>query len=230
MFIYSETVLCLPFLKITPLRKTTPGTIFAKAPEPPNNQAAYGTTFGSWEPLPATHKDASSPPVELGERSPKDILAEARSVSILEAESPEVHSLSEQEFTAINVVLDSGAAEHVIDIKDAPGYQLEESAGSRSGSCFVAANGERIPNRGEVKLDMRSGKVPIKSTFQVSQISRPLWSVGKLCDAGYTVQFGKLAATIVHEASGRKVGDFKRSNGLYVGSMELRNPSFQRQA
>ena len=95
----------------------------------------------------------------------------------------------------------------------------------------MAANGERIPNRGEVKLDLRAGNVPISSTFQVSRISRPLWSVGKVCDAGYEVTFKKDGASIKHIASGKPVGSFERKQGLYVGQMKLRNPSavFSRQ-
>ena len=151
-------------------------------------------------------------------------------LNILESENPEIHALSNQEYGSFNVVLDSGAADHVVDISETPGYQLQESAGSKAGSCFIAANGERIPNRGEVNLEMRSGDIPIKSTFQVSKISKPLWSVGKLCDAGFKVEFGKSAAIVTHEKSGKKIGDFARHQGLYVGSLQLRNPSFPRQA
>ena len=128
------------------------------------------------------------------------------------------------------MVLDSGAADHVIHRRAAPGYELQESAGSEAGSCFVAANGERILNQGQVTLDMKSGNVPIKSTFQVSKISKPLWSVGKLCDAGYEVEFQRDQAVIRHGASGQAIGSFPRCQGLYVGNLQLRNPTFQRQA
>ena len=93
----------------------------------------------------------------------------------------------------------------------------------------MAANGERIPNKSEVCLDMKQGNVSIRSTFQVSKISKPLWAVGKLCDAGLKVKFGKAAAIVIHEASGRKVCEFKRDNGLYIGAMQLKNPDFTRQ-
>ena len=89
----------------------------------------------------------------------------------------------------------------------------------------MAANGERIPNRGEVSLDIKAGKIPIKSTFQISKISRPLWSVGKLCDAGYTVQFHKDHAEIKQVATGKVVGTCKRQQGLYIGAFQLRNPA-----
>ena len=137
-----------------------------------------------------------------------------KSVNFLDPESPELHTL----------------ADHVVHNSETPGYELHESAGSKVGSCFVAANGERIPNRGEAKLRMKAGNIPIQSTFQVSKISKPLWSVGKLCDAGYKLESTKDAATIMNAASGKKIGNFKRSQGRYVGSLQLKNPTFLRQA
>ena len=123
------------------------------------------------------------------------------------------------------MVLHSRAADHVVDSADTPGYAIQESWGSKAGACFVAANGERIPNKGEVCLNIRAGTVPIKSTFQVSKISRPLWSVGKLCDAGYTVQFHKDHAEIKQVATGKVVGTCERKQGLYIGAFQLRNPA-----
>ena len=95
-------------------------------------------------------------------------------------------------------------------------------------TCFqlsfsgIAANGERIANQGEVRLTMKSGKTPINSTLQVSKISKPLWSVGKLCDAGYRVEFQKGLATVTHESTGKVVSTFPRQQGLYVGKLQLR--------
>ena len=106
-----------------------------------------------------------------------------------------------------------------------PGYKLQESAGSRASACFVAANGERIPNKGQVALELDLGGTPISSTFQVSKISRPLWSVRNVCDAGYEVTFKKDGASVLHTASGKSVGDFVRRQGLYVGGFKLRNPA-----
>ena len=99
----------------------------------------------------------------------------------------------------------------------------------------MAANGERIPNMGEVTLDMETLGVPVKSTFQVSKISKPLWSVGKICDQGYEVKFSKDRATITNVTTGRQIEGFVRDQGLYVAKkMRLRNPEatkpFPRQA
>jgi hypothetical protein len=149
---------------------------------------------------------------------------------LLQSESPQLNVLDQHEFIDMEIVLDSGAADHVIDKADAPDYEVKESAGSRAGACFIAANGERIPNQGEMQLQLKLGETPIASTFQVSQISRPLWSVGRICDAGYKVVFQKDGAEVFHVVSGTKIGNFTRKQGLYVGDFKLRNPSlFKRQ-
>ena len=103
-------------------------------------------------------------------------------------------------------------------------YQVQESEGSRSGSCFLAANGERMPNRGEVHLHLNSGGTEILSKFQVAGILKPLWSVGWICDAGYEVRFNKEGAHILHVGSGKTVGRFERRNCFYMATMKLRNP------
>ena len=180
---------------------------------------------GRWEPMASGQLYSSGQNTAMAADEKKDAM-----VSILESEGPEIHALANQEYSNFSVVLDSGAADHVVDITQTPGYQLQESAGSKAGSCFIAANGDRIPNEGEINLEMRSGNIPLKSTFQVSKISKPLWSVGKLCDAGFKVEFGKSAAIVTHEKTGTKIGEFKRNQGLYVGSLQLRNPTFPRHA
>ena len=60
--------------------------------------------------------------------------------------------------TDIVLTLDSGCCDHILDIADAPGYQgaLMESAGSKRGQRFVVGNGERVPNRGQIKLRLKS--------------------------------------------------------------------------
>ena len=175
---------------------------------------------GQWTPLPNEVK--------------WQITHEENLAGLLESESTEIHNLDVPEYTPFHVVLDSGAADHVVNSTETPGYPILESAGSKAGACFVAANGERIPNRGQVSLRLRAGKIPISSTFQVSKISKPLWSVRKLCDAGFRVEFDKNEAKVTKVSTGKVVGSFPRSQGLYIGKMELKNPStlqnFQRQA
>ena len=132
------------------------------------------------------------------------------------------------------VFLDSGAAEHVSDSVDAPGYSVAPSEGSKAGKAFIAANGGRIPNRGEMTLSLKTeSNQKINSTFQVCQTNRPLWSVGKICDSGYSVTFDAEKAVVTQKTSGKPMCTFQRQGGLYVASLRLNKPeepsSFTRQ-
>jgi hypothetical protein len=113
-----------------------------------------------------------------------------------------------------------------------PGYLLEQSPGSRVGQHFIVGNGARIPNQGQSCLNLEStGSVAnfIKSTFQIAKVSRPLMSVGKICDGGLFVNFSETKADVVDPA-GNVVCSFERQpGGLYVARLRLKSP-FPRQA
>ena len=64
----------------------------------------------------------------------------------------------------------------------------------------------------------------ITSTFQIAKVTRPLMSVGHLCDKGLFVIFDKQHA-IVKTADGTEACRFMRGeNGLYTAKMKLRAP------
>ena len=69
------------------------------------------------------------------------------------------------------------------------------------------------------QLHLNSGGSAILLKFQVAGISKPLWSVGRICVAGYEVRFTKSGADILHVGSGQPVGRFERKQGLYMGAM-----------
>ena len=54
----------------------------------------------------------------------------------------------------LEMVLNSGACEHVMDSEDAPGYAVSESPGSRHGQGFVVATAPGCPNEGQVQLNL----------------------------------------------------------------------------
>ena len=154
------------------------------------------------------------------------------SVNLLDSEGDQINNFQEE--VPFEVVLDSGAAEHVTDNIDAPGYSIVPSAGSKAGKAFIAANGGRIPNRGQMTLSLKTeGNQKINSTFQVCQTNRPLWSVGKICDSGCEVTFKADQAIVTQKSTGKPVCNFKRQGGLYVATLKLSKPegasSFTRQ-
>ena len=126
--------------------------------------------------------------------------------------------------------LDSGAGDHVADETSAPMYEVEESPGSRADQHFVTAGGGRLRNRGQLKLGLRADNGrkgrELRMTFQVAKVTKPLLSVSKICDAGFSVRFTQEMA-VVEDKKGKEVCRFIRRKGLYVASMRLRNPKFK---
>ena len=161
---------------------------------------------------------------------------------VLEAEAIETVNMTEKgtlneedEFfeDAFEVALDSGAGDHCADEKDAPAYKITASAGSRAGQHFVSASNDRIANKGEFTLALKTGHEgegrgrEIRSTFQVARVTRPLWSVGKICDEGFDVKFSK-DYTVVLTKQGKEICRFERRGGLYLAKLSLRNPMFKK--
>ena len=127
----------------------------------------------------------------------------------------------------LEVTLDSGCVDHVMDSSDAPGYCILESAGSKRTQNFVVGNGHKVPNRGETHLnleaDVNGNKSPLQAIFQVADITRPLMSVSKMADQGLECLFKKEVALVMNN-KGEVVCEFQRRGGLYVTTMKLRRP------
>jgi hypothetical protein len=157
------------------------------------------------------------------------------SAHCLEWEIPhdEVHVGEHGEWVDVEfeVALDSGAQDHVCDDTDTPGYDIEASPGSSRGACFIVGNGSRIANQGQKVLSLEpedDESKAMKSCFQIAKVTRPLMSVGKICDGGMQVVFTDKTATI-KAPDGKTVCVFTRKpGGLYICKMRLKQP-FPRQ-
>ena len=116
-----------------------------------------------------------------------------------------------------------------------PGRHLESGKhtvvpASRAGGGFIAANGDHIPNEGQVTLSLEAGNVELGSTFQVADITQSLWSVGRMCDAGagHEVHFKRDQAVIIDAVSRKELFAIGREpGGLYKGDLRLRNPKYK---
>ena len=156
-------------------------------------------------------------------------------LNLLDVDGEELLSAEgeQPEFLSLQVCLDSGAGDHVLATVDVPGYTVEPSPGSLANHHFVAAGGKRIKMEGQVKAQFATGGgEAFTSCFQVAAVTRPLWSVGRICDKGYSAVFSDKEAKIV-DMNGVTVCLFQRVGGLYLGTMRLRNPhhkSFRRQS
>ena len=158
-------------------------------------------------------------------------LRQYEEVNVLDCESIEELMAVEQKVCSseyykepFEVLLDSGAGEHVANDKDAPGYMVVESRGSKVGQNFVGAGGHKMKNRGEMALALKTPEGRgISTTFQVSDVTRPLWSVARICDAGFDVIFSKDGARVVSQ-KGKVICKFARVGNLYKIKMDLKNP------
>ena len=95
----------------------------------------------------------------------------------------------------------------------------------------MMGDGGKTPNQGQVALNLSNGgpASAIQSIFQVASVTRPLMSVGQICDEGYKVDFFKEYAVIT-DKNQREVLRFERqAGGLYTAKMKLKAPTFGRQ-
>ena len=185
--------------------------------------------------LPNARKERS----EIG-RGPGDEGISDKDCRVMEVIYPECAEILATDaavprYTTLKVVLDSGAGVHVINKIDAPGCQVSPSAMSRAGAAFLAADGGKITNHGEVFVNMiatdsAGATHPISSRFEAADVTRALWSVGLICDSGLAVKFSSDKA-IVADQDGKELCVFHRSNGLYIAEVQIENPmaeGFQR--
>ena len=90
-----------------------------------------------------------------------------------------------------------------MDLGDAPGYStfLTESPGSKRQQQFIVGNGARVPNEGQLLLNMESstttGVMKLQSCFQVAEVTRPLMSVSRVCDQGLECRFTESEALVI---------------------------------
>ena len=215
-----------------------------------NNSGANPNDSGDGTVTPTRTNRATTPEQRApipAESAPASSVASASPVAGAEfARMPAINLLFEQEMAVMNVDVaefidfevawDTGSIAHVLDKCDAPGYTLQESEGSRRGQMFNDASGGNLPNEGQVELHLVSEGQEVNSTFQVTCVTKPLWSIStvldNLGDEDSEVVFKRKEA-VVRGADGRILARAQRRGGLYVSKMRMRNPhhpSFTRPA
>lgn len=125
-------------------------------------------------------------------------------------------------YRCIEAVLDSGAEETVAPVGLFPG-QSRPSAMSLAGQKYRAANGSRIPNRGEqeVRFETEEG-VRAVIPFQLADVERPLLAVSSLTAAGNTVILGDRGG-VIRRSDGQETRVLRRG-GTYVLRMWVPMP------
>ena len=124
----------------------------------------------------------------------------------------------------VDIILDSGACRHVMAGESAPGYPVRESPGSRRGQNFIVGNGERVPNEGQMILNLETDDgAAATATFQVADLTRPLMSVSQICEQGYRCIFEDSCARVVNKDD-QTICKFEKEGQLYVAKMKLKAP------
>ena len=124
-------------------------------------------------------------------------------------------------------VVDSGCVENVAAPTFVHEVGIRPSSGSSRGQTNCVANGEDLPNLGEKTVvahtaEGNEGQV----TYQMAEVTKPLYSVGQSCDAGNLVIFGARGGAVLNIES-RKVTGFKRVNRNYELEYWVKTPSQQ---
>ena len=98
--------------------------------------------------------------------------AEAHVITTDDADA-EIFGIDSWVDTEIEITLDSGCCEHVMDLGDAPGYGsfIVESAGSKRKQNFIVGNGAKVPNEGQLVLnlegDLGTASVASRAPFRL---------------------------------------------------------------
>ena len=111
-----------------------------------------------------------------------------------------------------------------------PEIETKPSKGSEAGVTYIAANGHRMTNKGEKKVDFKtSDGIKSSITFQVTDVKKPLAAVSKITEKGNWVGFGPQEAYIYNIAS-EKQTKLDLVNGTYSLDVEyLLESVFSRQ-
>ena len=174
------------------------------------------------------------------ERREKEDENEPNALCPLEYEESdnELNAADDDEGVVVEVAMDSGAVANCASPKDLPRSVRVTVPTHRKLRNFVGAGGEGIKNHGEstVTLEQEDGFAPVNSTFQVTDVVRPLHSVGEICDGEtvyeHEVLFTSGECTVVPAGTLSKfLGQIKqqakykrKGKGLYLARMYARKP------
>jgi hypothetical protein len=125
-----------------------------------------------------------------------------------------------KKFRTVEAVVDSGAVDSVVP----PGFftsPVTPSPMSRGGRTYRAANGSRIENLGQQRVDFTTAEGhKCGIALQVAQVEHPLISVAHLAAAGNTVELGAEGGRIVNKTTGREISLLRRG-GVYILQMRV---------
>ena len=119
----------------------------------------------------------------------------------------------------IEITVDSGACDTVLPSKMLSSIKTD-SSGPNFGEEYEVANGHSIWNEGCKKCIMMTpgSAVPKGIIFQVSNVHKPLMSVGAMADAGYECLLAKEGGCMRDIDTGELVPLTRRGNLYHLNS------------
>ena len=128
-----------------------------------------------------------------------------------------ISSTAQSEWEAIEITVDSGACDTVLPSSMLASIQTESTEASRNGEEYEVANGHSIVNEGQKRCIMMTpgSNVPKGIVFQVSDVHKPLMSVGAMSDAGCEVLMSKKGGFMRDSDTGEMIPLIRRGN-MYV--------------
>ena len=104
------------------------------------------------------------------------------------------------------------------------------SPSSRSGPCYIAANGGKVPNMGEKHVKFRTKEGTMSSVlFQVTKARKPFASVSKIVQKGTKVVFTPDGGYIENIATGKRI-KLAEDHGTCLMDVDFIAEGFDRQA
>ena len=136
----------------------------------------------------------------------------------------ELNNLEHVGWIEIKGVMDSGAADSVAPPTVLPLMPISPSNGSAVGQTYLTANGTKLANLGEKKLNVITNDLQENSmTYQMVDVTRPLNSISRICDNQNFVVFHRDGGWVENEWTGQRT-HFDREGGIYTTSAWIRAP------
>ena len=147
-------------------------------------------------------------------------------LSIFRTIEPEgLCTIQEGEWECIELAVDSGATETVLNEEMLGSVEVVPGAGSRKGVEYEVANGTRIPNLGEKKFTGTTEEgMQRKIVAQVADVNKALMSVKKLVTSGNRVVFDT-DSYIEDKETGERTW-LKEDGGMYMLKMWVKHGGF----
>ncbi len=148
---------------------------------------------------------------------------------LYEVEHEEIlHTTEEKE---VEAAIDSGCVKSCTFPEELPGGAMIHPLPPGTPD-FYGAGGDNIKRHGKVQIQMQQGGLaPVSQVLEVADVTRTLHSLSQIVDTDKEVLFTKREATVVPDGAlskylkfCRKLAEYFRKGGLYVGKMKIRVP------